>query len=177
VQAPAAAGQQATLEACNGSTAQRWALGATSAPTAPTTGLPSTRFSAAVSQVASGLCLSVSGNQQGNLVAAVLAPCVNASGQRWSLAGLGTPGLATVYGGSACLDDWGGHGLAGDQLGTWTCVPGAPTQTWTLTTAGEIRGVNDLCVGTRGGATASGAIVELQACTGAATQKWTASPL
>jgi hypothetical protein len=180
VQAPDAVGGQATLQYCNGSTAQQWSLGAGTAPTtpvAPTPGLPSSRFTASVSQVASGLCLSIAGNQQGNLVAAVLSPCAGQSGQQWSLAGVGVGGLATVYGGSACLDDWGAQGLVGDQLGTWSCVPGAPTQTWTLTSAGELRGVNDLCVGTRGSATASGALVELQACTGAATQKWTARPL
>jgi hypothetical protein len=35
--------------------------------------------------------------------------------------------------------------------------------------------VNGLCVGTRDGGTSAGAVVELQGCSGAATQKWTAT--
>jgi hypothetical protein len=71
--------------------------------------------------------------------------------------------------GTVCLDAWYATGLAGSQIGTYTCVAGAVDETWTLTSAGELKGQNGLCL--TAGAGASPAIT-LQLCSGAATQKW-----
>ncbi|MGZ8413769.1 MAG: S8 family serine peptidase [Gemmatirosa sp.] len=176
VQAPATVGAQATLQVCNGTLAQQWSAGTGSAPTPGPAPLPTTRFTATLTQVASGLCLSLVSDQEANMVPATLAACAERAGQAWSLAGVGAAGLANAYGGGGyCLDDWGARGLVNDPLGTWTCVPGGATQLWTLTSSGELRGVNNLCVGSHGGSTSVGAPIELQSCTGAATQRWTAA--
>ncbi|WP_284352799.1 ricin-type beta-trefoil lectin domain protein, partial [Roseisolibacter agri] len=135
---------------------------------APTTD-PTTTVGTLV-HAATGLCLSVAGDRNATGVGAVLSTCAGTAGQQWQGAAAGAPALLTVFAGAQCLDDWGAGGGVGDQLGTWTCIPGAPTQTWTLSAAGELKLANGLCV--QGGASA-GQQATLQYCTGTAAQRWT----
>ncbi len=122
---------------------------------------------------ATGECLTIRGDAAASLVPATTQACQSATGQRWSMMSVGGSGPITVFAGQQCLDDWGANGQVGDKLGTWQCVANAPTQRWTLTVAGELRGVNSLCVQ----AGASGQQVTLESCTGGANQRWTASVL
>ncbi|GLC28065.1 ricin-type beta-trefoil lectin domain protein [Roseisolibacter agri] len=174
-------GGSVSLQPCTGASTQKWTTGSGSTPApaptpAPGTGtLPTTRFGATLTGVGSGLCLSVSGNQA-TASAVVLAGCQGLTGQTWSLAGLGATGVASAFGGAQCLDAYGGSGAVGTTVGTWTCVASAPNHQWTLTSEGYLKGQNGLCLGVRQGATASGSPVELQSCTGASHQKWTATP-
>jgi hypothetical protein len=103
----------------------------------------------------------------------VLATCASGPTQWWSLPPVGAAGLVQLFGGTVCLDDFGAKGNAGDLVGIYTCAPGAAPQMWTLTTAGELKGINGLCVGAVG--TEVGSPITLQACSGGTSQKWTAA--
>jgi lysophospholipase L1-like esterase len=96
-----------------------------------------------------------------------MATCNSAAGQLLSLPAPGTAGPILLFGGSVCLDDFGAAGKVGDVVGIYTCAAGAPSQRWVLTGAGEVRGINDLCLN----AGANG--VTLQTCTGGGEQKFT----
>ncbi len=130
------------------------------------------RYDSPLVNAASGLCVTLPGT--GIVTPAALAPCApGAPNQLLNMPPAGSAGLVQLFGGSVCLDDFGAQGQAGDEVGIFTCYSGSPTQTWSLNSAGELRGVNDLCVTAMG--TGTGAAIRLHACTGAATQRWTAS--
>jgi endo-1,4-beta-xylanase len=138
-------------------------------PTTPpptTTPPPSGRFEAQLQSVGAGKCITLPSAEIGTI--ATLATCAGAAGQKLSLPARGTAGAVQLYGATVCLDDFGARGQVGDWVGIYTCAPGTAKQTWTLNAAGELRGINDLCV------TVSGFYTTLQTCTGAATQRWTA---
>jgi hypothetical protein len=79
-----------------------------------------------------------------------------------------TPGrLLTVHG--KCVD--GHNGRAYDPVKLWDCHGGA-NQQWDLTAAGELRGVNNLCIDVRGASSARGTRMMLHPCHGGANQRW-----
>jgi subtilisin family serine protease len=155
-----------TLQACSGAAVQRWVAGATGA---------AARFTAALASGSTGLCVAVEGGEPVRFVRLVLEGCTGAAPQQVSVAAP-PGGPAPLFGGAVCVDDWTARAQPGDQVGTYTCVPGAPTQTWALTAAGEFRLSNGLCVGVAG-AVAAGAELRLQTCDGGAAQRWSATSL
>ena len=163
-----------TLQTCNGGAGQRWSTTAPSQAPVPTpVPTPTTRFdSRLVNGIGSTLCMTV--RSTALVTPATLAACVAGSaGQQINLPAVGSAGLVQLFGSSVCLDDFGARGLVGDAVGIYTCYPGAPTQTWTLTAAGELRGINGLCVDASGAT--NGGPVTLQTCNGGAGQPWTPS--
>ena len=162
-----AAATSLVLQPCTGSAAQKWTAGAMPVP--PSTTGPTTRFTGQLGNIGTGLCLAsnVSGAVSG------LQSCAVNAAQTWSVPGAGTAGPMTLVANGKCLDAFGGVMNAGDLVGIYGCHGGS-NQTFTLTTAGELRVPNGLCVGPRGG-TSLGATLELQPCTGAASQKWSAT--
>jgi hypothetical protein len=137
----------------------------------PTPALPTARFSGQLANSAStGLCLTanVSGAVTG------LQGCASSSVQTWSVPGAGTAGTVTLLANGQCLDAFGGTSNVGDGVGLWSCHGGS-NQNYTLTAAGELRVSNGLCVGPVSGAAVSGATLQLQPCTGAMSQRWSAT--
>jgi uncharacterized YigZ family protein len=159
----AAAGTPVALQTCTGAAGQLWSTRAATSATP--------RLLAAADNPR--LCLAVSGGAAVPARRAVLAPCADGPGQRWGVAPSPTTASAPVFDGALCLDDWSARMRAGDSVGTWRCVPAAPSQQWSLTAAGEVRLGNGLCAGLTGSA-AAGTAVSLQPCTGESTQKWVA---
>jgi hypothetical protein len=157
--AAGATGASLTLQACDGSAAQRWTASAsTSRSTTP------------LVSAASGQCLATAGGRSTAATASTVTACASgAADQAISVPGVGTPGQILLFSGTMCLDDFGAQGQVGDVVGVYTCVPGAASQVWTLTSGGALTGVNGLCVA------ASGTSVTLQRCDGSAGQKWTSS--
>jgi hypothetical protein len=156
------------LQTCTGAAAQKWTAGGASAPTPA---LPTARFSGQLANSAStGLCLTanVSGAVTG------LQGCASSSVQTWSVPGAGTAGTVTLLANGQCLDAFGGTSNVGDGVGLWSCHGGS-NQNYTLTAAGELRVSNGLCVGPVSGAAVSGATLQLQPCTGAMSQRWSAT--
>jgi hypothetical protein len=68
-----------------------------------------------------------------------------------------------------CVD--GHNGRAHDPVKLWDCHGGA-NQQWDLTPAGELRGVNNLCIDVRGASSARGTRMMLHPCHGGANQRW-----
>jgi hypothetical protein len=171
-----------TLQTCTGASHQQWTVGVPSAPAptpAPTPApspSPTTRYNATLASGTSGLCVAVQGGAAQNMARAVLAACAPVASQVWELPPTGTTDLVKVFSGAYCLDDWGARAQVGDQLGTWDCVTGAPTQSWTLTAGGEFKLSNGLCVAVSG-AVAAGAPLTLAVCDGSAAQRWVATPV
>ena len=164
----AVGGATLELQSCTGSNAQKWSVGGTTAP-APT---PTTRFTGQLAHAASGLCLQAGGTDAG--ATSVLAGCSGGATQSWSLPGQGATGALVLVASGRCSDAFGGQSQVGDVVGLWDCHGGG-NQTFTLTAAGELRVASGLCVGSRAGSASSGALLELQACTGAASQRWVGS--
>ena len=71
-----------------------------------------------------------------------------------------------------CLDASSGEGNDGDAIILWSCH-GEANQRWGLSSAGELRGINDKCIDLRGSARSGTALV-LQSCSGRASQTWNA---
>jgi hypothetical protein len=158
-------GSRVTLQRCDGSVGQQWTTGATTTPTpAPTPGTPVT---APLVSAASGQCLATVNGSAAAATASTLAPCsTSAASQVLSIPAVGTAGQVLLFSGTMCLDDFGAQGRAGDVVGVYTCVTGAPSQAWTLTSAGTLTGIHGLCVA------ASGSSVTLQSCDGSVGQRW-----
>jgi hypothetical protein len=157
-------GAAVTLQTCTGSTSQQWTTSA-----APATPPPTTRVSAPLVNAFSSQCLTTANGATASSTPAAVAPCTGAAAQVLSLPAVGTSGQVLFFGTSMCLDDFWANGKAGDVVGIYSCVSGAPNEAWTLTSAGELKGINGLCVG------ASGSTVTLQTCNGSTTQRWTTS--
>jgi subtilisin family serine protease len=172
VAAGSTSGASLTLQRCDGSAGQRWTASAAAPAPAPA---PATRFTAPlVSGASSGQCLGTVNGSAAAVTASTLGTCASgAADQALSLPGVGSAGTVLLFNGAMCLDDFGAQGRAGDVVGVYYCVTGAPTQQWTLTTAGTLTGVNGLCVAASAGT--SGAKITLQSCDGSATQRWTTS--
>ena len=166
-----ASGTGVQLQSCTGAASQRWTTGGGTSPTPPSN--PSTRFSGTLANAAaSSLCLSV--GRTGNGTVSTLAGCVGGTLQTWSVPGASSSaGAVALVADGACLDGLEGGGTPGGRVGIWSCHGGA-NQTFTLTSAGELRTADGVCVAPRGGAS-SGAMLELQPCTGAITQRWVGS--
>jgi hypothetical protein len=171
-------GPTITLQTCTGAPNQKWTAGVPQAPAPTPTPVPAptTRYNATLASGTSGLCMAVQGGTAQRYVQAVLAECSGAAAQIWELPPTGTGDLVKVFSGAYCLDDWGARAQVGDQLGTWDCVTGAPTQSWTLTAGGEFKLSNGLCVAVSG-AVAAGAPLTLAVCDGSAAQRWVATPV
>ena len=133
--APAAVGAgSATLQTCAGTAGQGWTLVA--ATTTPVTG---SRYTAAVTNSSTGLCIDVAGGSTTAGGRAIVWTCHGQINQQWSMPADGTSGVITVYNGTLCTDAFGGGGHVGDAIGTWTCNGGA-NQSWTLSSAGALQG-------------------------------------
>jgi len=70
-----------------------------------------------------------------------------------------------------CWDAKGGLGREGDPIQLWTCY-GAVQQNWSATAAGEIRGINNKCIGLATAVRANGTKLTLQTCDGSMSQQW-----
>src|SRR3954462_4100852 len=70
-----------------------------------------------------------------------------------------------------CWDAKGGLGREGDPIQLWTCY-GAVQQNWSATAAGEIRGINNKCIGLATAVRANGPRLTLQTCDGSMSQQW-----
>jgi hypothetical protein len=109
---------------------------------------------------------------------ATLATCAaGTQSQTWSLPGAGAgAGAVSLIINAQCLDACGGYLNPGDRVGLWNCL-GSTNQAFTLTSGGELKTSNGMCVGPQGGAAVAGTTLELQTCTGAASQKWVGSAI
>ena len=122
----------------------------------------------------SGRCMEVLNGSQAPATRVVLQDCTGATPQAWSYPAPGVTGAITVYG-FMCLDAASGLGNDGDAIIIWDCN-GQANQRWTLTSSGELRGINDKCIRTIDGGTANGTGLVIGACTGAASQRWLFEP-
>jgi subtilisin family serine protease len=162
----AASGATLELQGCTGAATQRWTA---NAGTAPAPSVPTTRTSGQLVSVATGsLCLTA--NSAG-AVSALQGCTAGSTAQSWSVPGVGTAGTVNLVASGQCLDAFGGRSALGDGVGTWSCHGGS-NQSYTLTSAGELKVANGLCVAPRGGSALDGATMELQSCTGSSAQKW-----
>ena len=164
----AASGATLELQGCTGAATQRWTSSAGTAPApAPTT--PTTRTAGQLVNVAaSSLCLTA--NSAG-AVTGLQGCTTGSSAQSWSVPGVSTAGTVNLVSNGQCLDAFGGLSNAGDDVGTWNCNGGS-NQSYTLTSAGELKVANGMCVAPRGGSAVGGATIELQHCSGSNVQKW-----
>jgi len=119
----------------------------------------------------SNRCMEVAGGSQAAGTAVAIRDCAaGAANQQWALPAAGTAGTIKAYG-LMCLDAASGRGNDGDAIIIWECN-GQVNQRWTLTTAGEWRGINGKCIDVSGGATANGTRLLLATCTDAPSQTW-----
>jgi hypothetical protein len=160
-----------TTQPCDGSAAQRWTVSRATFAPAPA---PAARYTAAVRNAVAGLCFDIHQALQAPGARAVLWSCNGGPNQQLSLPAPGTADEVRVFG--LCVDAFGGAGRVGDVVGLWTCHRGA-NQQWTLTDAGELRGVNGLCVGPSSDASQNGAQLVVQTCTGSPSQRWSTAVL
>jgi hypothetical protein len=70
-----------------------------------------------------------------------------------------------------CVDAATGGGNDGDAIILWSCHAGA-NQQWRLTTEGELRGIQNKCIGTQSGSSAVGTPLVLSTCAGQLHQRW-----
>ena len=89
----------------------------------------------------------------------------------WNYAGGPSGTIVPTNSRALCWDAKGGAGRDGDPIQLWTCY-GAPQQKWYATAAGEIRGINDKCIGLATAVRANGTKLTLQPCNGSSSQKW-----
>jgi O-glycosyl hydrolase len=75
-------------------------------------------------------------------------------------------------GSGKCLDDPAANTANGTQMQIYTCG-GGTNQNWTLTGAGEVRGLGDKCLDASGQGTTAGTAVVFYTCNGGLNQKWT----
>jgi hypothetical protein len=72
---------------------------------------------------------------------------------------------------TACVDVWGGGSRAQTGLGMWTCS-GSANQSWKLTAAGAIVGIDNECIDLPHSITTPGTQVQLFPCNGGSNQLW-----
>jgi parallel beta-helix repeat protein len=89
----------------------------------------------------------------------------------WNYAGGPSGTIVPTSSRGLCWDAKGGGGRDGDPIQLWTCY-GAVQQKWYATAAGEIRGINDKCIGLAAAVRANGTKLTLQTCNGSLSQKW-----
>jgi PKD repeat protein len=121
-----------------------------------------------VSRLAS-LCLASASQADGTAI--LLASCSPLPGQQFTMPAAGVAGPVTLFGGTRCLDASGGKGADGSPIIIWTCGNGQPNQSWTLTAANELKGINGKCM-TINGSSAAGTGMVLGPCSGSIVQKW-----
>ena len=89
----------------------------------------------------------------------------------WNYAGGPSGTIVPTNSRALCWDAKGGVGRDGDPIQLWDCY-GALQQKWYATAAGEIRGINDKCIGLATAVRANGTKLTLQPCNGSMSQKW-----
>ena len=117
-------------------------------------------------------CISVRNGAIADETLADLEPCAATAAQKFEF---NSAGEIRVAGSSFCLDASSGHGRRGDVLIIWTCG-GYANQKWSQTSAGELKGINGLCVSFRDHPV-SGTTMYIDDCRGTADQKWTTEVL
>ena len=114
--------------ACSGVSSQKWTA-ASSTTTPVTTTLTNGAASALASASGAG-CLTVSGGSVVGGAMVTLQGCMAGTAtQTWTLAAVGTSGVASVGGAPSALMRGGASGAVGTQLGTWAlcCVGPEPS--------------------------------------------------
>lgn len=185
-------GDAVIINACTGGTSQKWLVtGApdtpATTPTPPTT--PTTPSTPAADttprttpaadttgskiSVGSGKLLPMMPTMSpslcwdfGSSTQISLRKCEDAAFQKFNFLATGE-----IRAGNGCLVAWGGQGRDGDRLTAYGCS--GPESKWTVTSAGEIRGINGKCIEVVGGKGQVGDAIAIATCTGAASQKWT----
>ena len=122
-----------------------------------------------VSQLANK-CVEDDGGGQLNATRIFIMPCTGATKQQWTAPPSGYPGEISIFG-TMCIDAYGAQGNPGDRIELWECS-GGTNQQWTLNSAGELKGINGLCIALNGGATSDSTRMAIQPCTGEPAQKW-----
>jgi hypothetical protein len=70
-----------------------------------------------------------------------------------------------------CLDDRKGSAVGGNPVDLYGCNDNYSSQLWTAEADGTVR-IHGMCVGVAGGSKASGSLVEIDSCNGAASEIW-----
>jgi lysophospholipase L1-like esterase len=85
---------------------------------------------------------------------------------------VGSPALLSNPLSNRCLDVSGASTTAGAQIHIWDCH-GAANQSWTRSTAGELRVYGNRCLDVNGNGTANGTKIQIWTCNGTAAQRFT----
>jgi len=112
-------------------------------------------------------CVTIRNGSMYDGARAELQPCANSTAQKFEFASGGLIKIGSDY----CLDAYTGNGNMGDRVVIWGCH-GRANQQWTLTSAGQIKGINGLCISFRGHPN-DGTTLYIDACRGGDdSQKW-----
>ena len=119
-------------------------------------------------------CVSVRNATMANNTRAELQPCTDAPTQKFQFASTNEIKVGST---NYCLDVYDGNrGAGGDPVVIFGC-DGTGSQKWSLTSAGEIKGVNSgLCVSFKGHPD-NGTALYLTSCSGTDAEKWTTVPV
>ncbi len=158
-----AAGTQATVWACDGTSQQSWTY-----PQDSTLRI-------------NGLCLSIPGAATG--ARPQLEPCTGLADQQWRLAyprvvnpAAGSRPIALVNPGSSlCLEDPGSTTVNGTQVVLGSCN-GYKNEEWTPPPGPVVSGIPGKCLDDSGDSTANLTKIDIWRCNGTAAQSWTAEP-
>jgi Ricin-type beta-trefoil lectin domain len=147
-------GAAAVLNACNGTSAQRWQVGT----------------NGELVSTASGRCLDDTGWRTANGTLLQTWACSGGIEQHW------IPAAAAMTSGipGKCADDPGFRTANGMRLDVYAC-DGGSNQRWTAMTDGSIR-VSGKCLDVAGYGTASGTALDLYTCKGTTNQRWKIVP-
>jgi hypothetical protein len=170
-----------SLQRCTGARGQKWAAGNAGdvvrapveievpLPSAPTLAQVALPGASAIPSVSGLGCLQPKGGSSDQVPTEVVPCRAGVPAQQWQLPAVGTRGTVKVAGGTLCLDVSGGRALAHSPIGMWACAPNYEGQIWTVTSAGELRGLGGMCATVVGGTPPA---VTLQDCQGTAAQRW-----
>jgi endo-1,4-beta-xylanase len=123
----------------------------------------------AVTNPATGLCMTTSDPAFGQGAPVELAACGGAPTQTWTLT---AAGQLTENNGQSCLDDYGFGGTPGTAVDAWPCNGGA-NQVWKVQSDGTIVSQSvGLCIDAQGGGTSAGTPLVLETCDDATSQQW-----
>lgn len=126
----------------------------------------------AITGVASGRCLDITGASQAAGTPTIIWDCHGAANQRWTLTAAGE---LRVYDEARCLEAEGGANVAGTRSVIALCTGGA-NQKWTYTTGRTLKHTGSgLCLDVRAAATAAGSEVRLWTCHTRTNQQWNAT--
>jgi hypothetical protein len=117
-------------------------------------------YTAITSRHAANMCLAIENGL------AILAPCNGGTAQQFVLESNNRIRL-----GNLCLSTQRESGPEGDRVVAAGCS-GGTNQNWTVSSAGEIRGINDYCVDVYAESRSAGARIVVWSCHGGTNQKW-----